>query len=415
MNISHSKHFRAFILVCMYAIALITFAVLGIIGNTDTQALQTTQKYFPLEAISAARAYFRWGAVSSLFLRLCKLALLFFFIYMHRRIIFFLEHKIPQRTMRLILMAGLTLLALQFISFPFAIVSDYLRKKAFGLLASSFTLWLYRYAISALVGIIVSLGAILIFAWVASRFRRYYLLFPAAILVLSLSAILIYPRVVLPLTHSIQPLEDGALKSSIAQMLQKAGSPVSAIYVLNESKYSKSVNAFFTGWGPYREIYLFDSLLNNYTHDEVLTVVAHELCHYREEHVIIGILLGTFGLLLVIAFMGFMCCILFNQTLVIAAREMKISHLLLVFSVIVFIAQPIKNSISRAMERRCDAYACALINNRAVFAEMERKITLTNRADVLPHPVYHFWFGTHPSPMERIESALIIEPETKER
>lgn len=402
----YSENSRILVAAVIYAAFIIAIALLGIMGNGDEQAIRTAHTHFSSETISAGRAYFAWGAVPSLFSRLAKLAVLVFFIHNHRSIISFLENRIPRKNIRLIIMVFLVIFSLHLISFPFAIISDYLRKKIFGLLTSGFSLWLFRYAVSIVVGLFITTLAGTLFIWVAARFRRYYVLFPSAILALSLAGVLLYPRAILPLTHSAQKLENGALESNITQMLKKAHAPVRAIYVLDESKYSKHVNAFFTGWGPYREIYLYDSILHNHTQEEALAIIAHELCHYREEHVVIGIIMGAFGLYLALLIMGKICLLLFNQTLVMAAREMKIAHLVLIFSMLMFIAQPVKNSVSRAMERRCDSYACELTGNRHVFAEMEKKIAIANRSDILPHPAHHFWFGTHPTAVERIKSAL---------
>lgn len=400
----YSNNIRILFVACIYAICILAIALLGIMGNSDEQALRIAHTHFSSETISVGRAYFTWGAVSSILSRLAKLAVLIFCIYKHRSIISFLEHKIRRKTLRLIIVVCFTLVSLHLISFPFALVSDYLRKKMFGLLASNFSLWIFRYVVSTSVGILISIIAVILFISTVTRFQRYYILFPAAVLLFSLAGVLLYPRVILPLTHSTHPLENTALAPKIAQMLESAHTPVRAIFVLDESKYSKQVNAFFTGWGPYREIYLFDTLLKNYREEEILAIIAHELCHYREEHVIIGIIMGALGLCAGMILMNQICIILFKHSLAIAARDMEITHLVLLFSILMFLAQPIKNSLSRAMERRCDSYACELTGNRQIFAEMEKKIAIANRSDVLPHPVYHFWFGTHPSPLERIES-----------
>lgn len=405
MNNLPANTSRMLIAVCVYAICLMIIALFGIVGNSDEQALRIAQIHFSSEIISQGRVHFIWGVVPSLFSRLAKLAALVFLIYKHRLIISFLENNIQRKSIRLIIMVCLTLILLQLISFPFAFVSDFLRKRMFGLLASDFSLWVFRYAISVAVRLIISVALILFFIWTATRFARYYAVFPAAVLALTLAGILIYPRAIIPLTHSAQPLENSTLASNIVQMLARAHMPVRGIYVLDESKYSKHVNAFFTGWGPYREIYLFDTLIRNYREEEIMAIVAHELCHYREEHVLISTILGAIGLCAAVILLNQICIILFRHTLAMAAQNMKIAHILFIFSMIMFMAQPIKNSLSREMERRCDFYACELVGNREIFVEMEKKIAIANRNDVLPHPLYQFWFGTHPTAIERIESA----------
>ncbi len=400
------EHLRLFVSAAALAGCTIAVYAFGMVGNSVPESAAHARQFFSPGDIAASRSYFLWGAVPALLAKLLSIACLAFLAYRHRTIAAFFDKNIHSSCARLIAIALVTLVSQHIIAFPFAIVSGYVRKKMFAILSSGFSLWLYRYAVTAVISLAISTCVVVLFVWIVRRYESYRLMLPIAFLVLSLAGILFYPRFVLPLTHEVRLLDNEALKGKIEQMLKRAQMPVQAIYVIQESRYTKSVNAFFTGWGRWREIYLYDSLTQHFSDEEALAVIAHELCHYREEHVLIGVLLGGLGILLGIIALELLSQVLLQQTLASAVREIKIPHLLLMFMLLSFFAQPARNAISRTMEQRCDAYALYLTGDKNVCAEMERKIARANRSDLLPHPVYHFWFGTHPTAVERIEYAL---------
>ncbi len=379
-------------------------AFLGLAGNSDAAALGEALRYFSAEDIARGRSHFAWGIVPSLAYRLLALGLLLFFAVKHRAIADFFEKKILRPSLRTALYVIMVLAAMEVLAFPFAVVSGFVRKKMFGLLTADFPLWLYRYLASKAIGVLVAAAIIVLFLLIAGKIRRYRIILPALFLALSLAGVFLYPRVVSPLFYSARPLPDGALKTGISGMLERSGTTVGGIHVIDESRYSKHGNAYFTGWGAFREIYLYDTVLDGHDDGEVCAIVAHELCHYREEHVLIGLFLGAVGLFFGLFALDRLCLFLFGEGLAGASRSGKVPHIILAFSMLLFAARPAINGISRMMERRCDAYAVELTENGAAFVEMERKLALKNRGNILPNPVFQWYYGTHPTVMERIRA-----------
>lgn len=401
-----SQHTRRIIIAsAIYIGCVFSLAMCGIIGNTNERAMQEALRYFPNETIIAGRRYFIYGIIPSTVVQLINFCCIIALIRHHTAVVYFLKRKIQSEYLQLFVFILLFFLAISLISFPFAVISGYFRKKLFGVLEGSFWLWLYRFGLHSCMRIIIISAVFFLFLVIVRRLKHYRIIIPVLFCSFLLGGILIYPRHIIPLTHQREFLYNESLKQKIEKLFSKAHIPVHSMYILNESKYSKHVNAFFTGWGPYREIYLFDTLINNYNEDEVLVIIAHELCHYCEEHVVIGCCLAALGIFIFMCFFDRFSIWLYNKKLVELASEMRIGAILLIVAIVLFFMQPIKNSISRTMERRCDAYACKVIGNTSMVIDVERKIAMINRKDLLPHTLYHFWYSSHPSSLERISIA----------
>ncbi len=399
---------RLFIAVGVMGLMMAALAIAGLAGNSDPAAASEALKYFSPDDIARGRSYFARGIVPALAYRALALCLVAFFVFRHRGMLSLLEKKIRRPVARLFAYSAAVFVSLEVLAFPFAVMSGFYRNRLFGLLNADFPLWLYRYLVSGAIDLVLTAAGIALFLAVAGSWRRYRLVVPGAFLVLALAGAFLHSRVYIPLFHDVVPLEEGELRTKIDAVLSRAGVAVSGIYVVDESRYTKRGNAYFTGWGRYRQIHLYDTLLRGHSADEVCAVVAHELCHYREEHVLIGLVLGTLGLFLGLIVIDRLCSLLLGENLAAAARSAKVPHIILVFFLVLFIARPVINGVTRVLERRCDAYALELTGRPEVFIEMERKLAVANRAHILPHPLFHWYYGTHPPVLERIRAGELF-------
>ena len=237
------------------------------------------------------------------------------------------------------------------------------------------------------------------------RGRLYALTVPSLVLVFSLAGVWLYPRIITPLLYKTEPVRDVALLRDINALLAKAGTEVQRIRVINESRYSSLANAYFTGFGAAREIHLYDTLLKNHNREEILLVVAHELCHYREEHVMIGLLLSAAAASFILLLMSLAAQGLFGRSLRELARENRLPVMILLLLFFLFLGKPASNGVSRCMERRCDRYTLALTGNRAAFVRLQIRLTRSNLSTILPHPAYTWFYATHPPVLKRIALA----------
>jgi STE24 endopeptidase len=216
------------------------------------------------------------------------------------------------------------------------------------------------------------------------------------------------PVLILPLFNKLTPLPPGELRDGLLALGLRAGFRARDIQVMDGSKRSRHSNAFFTGWGRWRKIVLFDTLTRQLDRGELEAVLAHEIGHYKKGHVPKSIVLSlgggllAFYLLSVLARQGW-----FMGGFGFAAGEMAPALLLfaLLFGVVSFWLSPLWHRLSRRHEYEADAFAAGLIRQRQPLIAALRKLNKENLSNLTPHPLYSGFYYSHPTLLER-EAAL---------
>ena len=217
---------------------------------------------------------------------------------------------------------------------------------------------------------------------------------------------LVAPVWLVPLFYRLAPLPEGPLKSRLLALAARVGVPVTGIWVADQSRKSRTANAAVTGLGRTRRILLFDTLLNEFTADEIEAVVAHELAHQLHGDVRRGLLVQ--GALTLTTFW------LTDHALRIGARWLDLSGpadiaglplLGLVLLVVSLLAMPVANGWSRHVERAADGFALRSIGDLGAFIGAMERLTRLNLAERDPHPLEEFFFYSHPSIGRRIAHA----------
>ena len=236
---------------------------------------------------------------------------------------------------------------------------------------------------------------------------------PVASVLVLLSVLLTWvaPLVIMPIFYRFTPIDEGPLRRRIALLCEKAGMHFDGIFSFNMSKNTKKANAGFTGIGRSKRIILGDTLLQEFTEEEIETVFAHELGHYRFGHIRKAVVLGT-----VSTFLGlFITSWLYDVSLKVfgfGSRTDLAAMPLLAIGVSLFglFTSPIGNMISRKHEWEADAYAVQHTGKRGAFASALRRLAAMNLADPEPHPLVEFLFYSHPSIGKRIKALEQREP-----
>ncbi|HLF20171.1 MAG TPA: M48 family metalloprotease, partial [Bacteroidota bacterium] len=196
------------------------------------------------------------------------------------------------------------------------------------------------------------------------------------------------------------------LKTRIMRLCEKVGVSVEGILVFDMSKNTKKANAAFTGIGKSKRIILGDTLVANFTDDEIESVFAHELGHYKLRHVWMMIAVGT-----VSSFLGlFLTASLYAMSLAwfgfTAVDQLAALPLLAIgLGIYSLVTSPLSNMLSRAHERAADEYALRTTGNKESFINAMQKLAKLNLADTAPHPLIEFLFYSHPSIEKRIQAA----------
>ncbi len=287
---------------------------------------------------------------------------------------------------------------------PLNFYTEYYLEHKFNLSNQTFLKWIWENTKEMLVGSAIGLPVLLIFYFMLSYFQHWWWL-PFGVVMFTLSVLLakVVPIFILPLFYKIIPIEDEILKERIVKLGSAAGMKVENVFKFDMSKNTKKANAAFTGWGKSKRILLGDTLLENYTHDEIETVIAHELGHYKKRHIIKNIITGT-----VISFLTFFIIARlhlislgwfdFNSISQISALPI----LILWASIIGLLVQPITNYLSRKYEYEADEYAVISTNKPEAFINTLEKLTDQNLGDREPHPLIEWFFYSHPSIKKRI-------------
>ena len=214
------------------------------------------------------------------------------------------------------------------------------------------------------------------------------------------------PVVLFPIFYKFEPLENEELRRRLVVLSERAGTRVRGVYRWKLSEKSKKANAALTGLGNTRRIILADTLLDNYTPEEIESVLAHELGHHVHKHILKSIFVQA-----AITFFGFWAA---NWTLHYAVDQRMFEELsdfanlpllALVSVVLSFLLMPALNAYSRFNERQADRYAFESISSVEPFISSMNKLAEQNLAERTPSRWVEWFFHSHPSISRRLEAA----------
>ena len=215
-----------------------------------------------------------------------------------------------------------------------------------------------------------------------------------------------YSSLILPLFNKLTPLEDADLRSAIVNYCNKVDFPLTHLFVMDGSKRSKKSNAFFMGIGKKKKIVLYDTLVKNHSIEELVSILAHEVGHYKKKHIISG-------LVITILQTGFILFILslfvYNENLSFALGSDMIGiHLnLIAFSILYSplssLTGIVMNMYSRKNEFEADAFARKTYKAEPL-KEALKKLSVDNLSNLYPHPFYVFIHYSHPPLLVRLKA-----------
>ncbi len=302
--------------------------------------------------------------------------------------------------------AAITGIAMGILFLPFSYYSGFYLEHKYKLSNQTFVKWIWENLKGMLVSAIIGLPILLFFFYVINRYGEWWWL-PLAIGLFFFSVILarLVPIFILPIFYKVTPLENESLRSKIENLAKNAGMKVQNIYSFNMSKNTKKANAAFTGLGKSKRILLGDTLLQGYSEDEVETVIAHELGHYKRKHIIKNLLISTFASF----FTLYLIAVLYNWSLpwfgFTRLEQIAALPILTLWGMIIgLFLSPITNIISRKFEYEADEYAIASTDKVASFVSVLEKLTEQNLGDKNPHPFVEWFFYSHPSINKRISA-----------
>ena len=213
-----------------------------------------------------------------------------------------------------------------------------------------------------------------------------------------------YADLIVPIFNKLTPLENGELRSKIESYSKKVGYSLKNIFVIDGSKRSTKANAFFSGLGPRKTIALYDTLIEKHTDEELVSVLAHEVGHFKKKHILVSMFLTILQL-------GIMCYLFelcMNMELIassLGSSKMNFHIGIIAFS---FLYSPIglitgilMNVLSRKNEYEADKFAKDTYNGN--FLELAlKKLSVDSLSNLYPHPFYVFIHYSHPPLLKRL-------------
>jgi len=227
----------------------------------------------------------------------------------------------------------------------------------------------------------------------------------ALITVFSVFVNYFYSELIVPLFNKQTPLEAGSVRDKIEEFATKTGFRLKNIFIIDGSKRSTKSNAYFSGFGQKKRIVLFDTLLKEFTEDEIVAVLAHEIGHYKKKHILVGLLSS----IVLTGLMLFLFSLVVNNPKLSQAlgAESSSFHLgLIVFGILYsplsLLIGLVSNFVSRKHEFSADRFVKE--NYKAAFlADALKKLSVKNLSNMMPHPVYVFFHYSHPPLLQRLE------------
>ena len=217
----------------------------------------------------------------------------------------------------------------------------------------------------------------------------------------------VFIHVISPMFNKFTPLDDGELRTAIEKYTKIINFPLARIDIMDGSKRSAHSNAYFSGFGKSRRIAIFDTLVDKHSTEEIVSVVAHEVGHYKLKHVIQGTIIGIIetGVMLFVFSKIMNDLGLFS---VFGVSELSVHAGLIFFSMLYapvsMVTSIISSIISRQNEFSADKYSYETTNNKEALVSMLIGLAANNLSHLTPHPFKVFLTYSHPPVLDRIEA-----------
>ena len=280
-------------------------------------------------------------------------------------------------------------------------------ERRFKLSNQRFTAWAWDEIKGFLVSLVMgSVVVELLYFTIRQWPQHWWMLAWALFMVLFILLAQLAPVVLFPIFYKFEPLEDEDLRRRLVILSEHAGTRVRGVYRWKLSEKSKKANAALTGLGATRRIILADTLLDNYTPDEIEAVLAHELGHHVHRHILKSIVVQA-----AITFIGFWAANFALHYSVDHGMFLELSDfanlplLALVSVVLSFLLMPALNAYSRFNERQADRYAFESIATVAPFISSMNKLAEQNLAERMPSKWIEWFFHSHPAISRRLAAA----------
>lgn len=361
----------------------------------DTEKYNKQQNYF--------RTNSKFGMISSSFSFLITLVMILFggFAWLDSFVSQYVQHSVWTP----VVFFGILYFANDIISIPFSLYDIFVIEERFGFNKITPKLFILDKLKSYGMTIFLGGGILSLIVWIYTLTPDYFwLLAWGVITIFSLFMTMFYSQLIVPLFNKQTPLKEGELRSEIQKFALKTNFNLDNIYVIDGSKRSTKANAYFSGLGAKKRIVLYDTLIEKMTINEIISVLAHEIGHYKHKHTIKNFLISMPTTMLLFFIFGW---ILQSDELSKALGGVKATFHLnalafsILYSPISLVFDTFSNYLSRRFEYQADNYASSHGYGSELITGI-KKLTATSLGNLMPHPLYVFFHYSHPTLYQRM-------------
>ena len=297
-------------------------------------------------------------------------------------------------------------LMITLIGIPISYYKVFFIEEKYGFNKMTLTLFIRDLIVSLILSILIISFLFLSFLFLYVNFEKnWWALMWLVFIIFNILILYIYPTLISPLFNKFKKINDKNILDAVDTLTNKVNFNIKDVYVMDGSKRSKHSNAYFTGFHKNKRIVFFDTLLESLSVNEITSVLAHEIGHYKEKHILKSIIINMI-LTLFIFFIMFKLSnmqIFFNAVGVniISPSSMVITYSLL-FPIIGFFITPLLTFFSRKNEYEADNFAKKYSNKNDLISAL-MKLYKENLSILKPNRLYAAFYYTHPTVFERIK------------
>ena len=292
---------------------------------------------------------------------------------------------------------------------PFDLYGTFRIEARYGFNTTTPRLWLADFFKGQLIGTLLLAFLVTVVFWLIQWSPGSWWIWVWGFMALfSLFMMFISPYVIEPLFNKFEPVTEDGLEDEIRIMMEKAGLKVGRVMQMDASKRSKHSNAYFTGIGKVKRIVLFDTLIKQMSHGEIVAVLAHEIGHWKKGHIWkrllwaqLMALAGSWISFKLLAWPGLPGLLGLPADLSLPAKMVVLGF---VASLALFPLGPFSAWRSRCHEREADNFACELTGKPEDLASAMVKLSVENLSNLFPHPFYAAFYYSHPPAVERVRT-----------
>jgi STE24 endopeptidase len=300
---------------------------------------------------------------------------------------------------------GIIGFASDILNLPFSWYDTFVIEMKYGFNTMKIRTFITDHIKSWFIALLVGIPVLGLITWLYYKTGKGFWLYAWGLITLfSVLINLFYSQWIVPLFNKQTPLVESPLRKKIEAFAEKAGFRLKNIYVIDGSKRSTKANAYFSGFGPKKRIVLFDTLLKEFSDEEIVAVLGHEIGHYKKKHVLRGLLLSV----ILTGLMLFLFSVIVDSPTLSRAMgaERPSFHLgLIVFGILY---SPLSlmiglatNYLSRKNEFEADRFVREKYEPK-YLAEALKKLSVKNLSNMMPHPTYVFFHYSHPPLLSRL-------------